>query len=285
MFKTNPTHTVFNEDEVASESGAVVLFNTGKQDYKTQRFIGAVLLSLSIGLISLQANWVYNASAEDAPITSPVTSEESPSPSPSAPVTSPEVTPSPSSNPSNNGGSNGGNGGNNNSSNGGGSVGAPSCNTEAPKNAPVIISALSTGKNEITLNWSKVEGNVSEYVVAYGLVKGKPMYGAQFGNVTSTTVKGLAGGVTYFFKVRAGNGCMPGAYSGEIAVKVGGKFINTPAQGFKPGVLGKSIKKNISVSPAPFASSFVTIKTEAQTGIPDTGLIGKIFNFIGGFFK
>ncbi len=279
----------------------VVLYKTPTENTRAQRFVAAALLVVAIGTLTLQANWVYNANAEGAPVTSPVTSEESPSPSatasPSAspsvspspsdsPVTAPEVSPSPTNQPSN-GGSNGGNGGNNNNSNSSGQVNAPSCSNEAPKSAPVIISAVSTGKNEITLNWSKAEGNVSEYVIAYGLVKGKPLYGAQFGNINTTSIKGLSGGSTYFFRVRAGNGCMPGAYSQEIAVKVGGKFINSPAQGFKPGVLGasKNIKPANSATPAPSASSFVSIKVEQpQTVNHNSGLFGKIANFFNGFF-
>ena len=86
----------------------------------------------------------------------------------SAPVTAPEVTPTPTQAPnSNNNNNNGGNpgGGSSNSSGGGSS----SCNAEAPK-APRITSAVTTGKNEITLNWEKpASEQVSHYSVAYGL--------------------------------------------------------------------------------------------------------------------
>lgn len=237
-----------------------------------KKFIGAGLITLFVGIIGLQAGWIINAKADENPITSPVTSEENP-------VTAPEVSPTPStsSNSSNN------NGGNGNSSNSGGSVGAPSCNTQAPGSAPKIISAVTTGKNEITLSWTKAADPVNNYVIAYGVQKGKPLYGASIGNVTTFSVKGLSGGFTYFFKVRGGNDCQPGAYSEEIAVKVGGKFINTPAQGFQAGVLGKTIKKNMplaSVSPSPIAS--VAPANQAQA---NGGLFGKVFNFLSNLFK
>lgn len=194
---------------------------------------------------------------------------------PGTPITAPEVSPSPSSNPSNN------NGGGNNGNSNGGSVGAPSCNSQAPSSAPKIISAVTTGKNEITLSWTKAGDPANNYVIAYGVQKGKPLYGASIGNVTTFSVKGLSGGFTYFFKVRGGNDCQPGAYSQELAVKVGGKFINAPAQGFQAGVLGKTIKKNMplaSVSSSPIASA----APQSQT---NGGLFGKVFNFLSNLFK
>lgn len=243
-------------------------------------------------------------STEPSPSASPSAEpSESPSPSPSAsPSESPSASPSPSiepepsatasasaspstppsgNNPTNGGGtpSNGGSGGGSSS---GGSVGAPSCNNEAPKSAPVIFSAVTTGQNEVTLTWDKAKDPVTHYVIAYGLEKGKPLYGnPNIGNVSSYVVKGLSGGVTYYFKVRAGNDCMPGAYSEEIAVKVGGKFIKGPAQNFQPGVLGKSIKNNQIASPAPSVASSFAPKINLLNG----GLLGKIFNFFKGFFK
>lgn len=220
---------------------------------------------------------------QNTPITSP---EISPSPSPSgAPITSPEVSPSPASkeaspSPSNN---NGGNSAGSSLSSGNGSVSAPSCGEEAPKSAPKIISALTTGKNEITLTWEKAEGPVTYYLVAYGFEKNKPIYGnPDVGNTTSYTIKGLSGGFTYYFRVRAGNGCKPGGFSEEILVKVGGKFINSPAKGFKSGVLGsfkaKYQNKLALAKPVVFPLSYGN-----KPG--SIGLVGKVFNFFKGLFN
>lgn len=302
----------FNEDRIPSANGAVIIYRTEAQKQKVEirKFLAGMFMASSLVLMSFQTAWVYNANAEGSPVTSPVTSEESaspssspsstpsgtpitspeePSPSPSAspsspPATSPEVSPSPSSNPAGNksSGNNSGGSSNSSSNSGGGSVNAPGCNTQKPGSAPVIISALTTGKNEITLTWNKAQNPLTHYVIVYGLEKGKPLYGnPNVGNVTSYTVKGLSGGVTYYFKVRAGNDCMPGPYSGEIAVKVGGKFINSPAQGFKPGVLGKTIKKNMPLAssiPRPAALS----KPQSET---NSGLFGKVFSFLSNIFK
>lgn len=270
MFNNSEAH--INSSEKTSLTGAVVLYRNSIQEdsfLAVKKFIGVGLITLFVGIIGLQAGWVINAKADENPVTAPVTSEENP-------VTAPEVssTPVPSSNPSNN------NGGNNGNS-GGGSVGAPSCNAQAPGSAPKIISTVTTGKNEITLSWTKAANPVNNYVIAYGVQKGKPLYGASVGNVTTFSVKGLSGGFTYFFKVRGGNDCQPGAYSEEIAVKVGGKFINAPAQGFQAGVLGKTIKKNMpfaSVSSSPIASAAPQPQTNG-------GLFGKVFNFLSNLFK
>lgn len=214
-----------------------------------------------------------SASASAQPSESP---SESPSVSPSASA-SPKTSENAGSTSSNSGGNSGGS-----SSNSGGSVGAPSCNNEAPKSAPIILSAITTGQNEVTLNWEKAKNPVTHYVIAYGLEKGKPLYGnPNVGNVSSYAVKGLSGGVTYYFKVRAGNDCMSGAYSEEIGVKVGGKFIKGPAQNFKPGVLGKTTAVKSISTPAPVASPLAKV----QINIGDGGLLGKVFSFFSGFFK
>lgn len=280
----------------------VVMYRSEMSSHKGRQFAASVLLAISLSFVSLQARFVLNAAAQNSPVTSPISAPESPEPSetasptplPSAPVTSPEVTPSPTPTPtptptpsaepsSNNPGSS--NSGNSNSSSSGGSS-APSCNTEAPK-APRIISAVTTGKNEITLNWEKpVSGNVTHYSVAYGLSKSKPVYGvANVGHVTSFKVAGLAGGVTYYFTVNAVNDCTPSAASNEVAIKVGGKFINMPAQGFSPVVLGKvnAIKGNSASKPA--ISKPIVFNNTVESKPVNLGLAGKVLNFFQGLFN
>lgn len=315
----------------------VVLFRSEVPSTKGRQFVASALLAISLGVVSLQAGFVLNASAQNNPITSAITSAivcpeghnltnvngaavcvsqtntnqnqqnnnqnnnqnngstsnsntNNPATSPEvssaptatpAPLTAPEVNPTPV--PSHNNSSDN-NGGSNNS--GGG---APSCNNEAPK-APRIISAVTSGKNEITLNWEKpVSGNVSHYSISYGLLKGKPLYGiANAGNVTSFKVAGLAGGVTYYFTVKAVNTCTPSVASNEVAIKVGGKFINTPAVGFSSNaVLGKTnqtVKFNNSAS-KPVVSKPVVFNNEVvNQSKPSAGLVGKVVGFFKGLF-
>lgn len=125
---------------------------------------------------------------------------------------------------------------------GGGSASAPVCNDTKPGSAPTLLSAVA-GANSVTLIWSEAKDPVTYYLVAYGTSSGS----LQFGNpnvggkgTTSYIVSGLSGGRTYYFKVRAGNGCAPGDYSNEIAATVGGAELGGPAAGFEAGVLGKS---------------------------------------------
>ncbi|KKT86448.1 MAG: hypothetical protein UW86_C0031G0001, partial [Microgenomates group bacterium GW2011_GWA1_Microgenomates_45_10] len=123
----------------------------------------------------------------------------------------------------------------------GSSTGAPVCGDTKPASAP-ILSVASMGGNEVTLSWTKASDPVTYYLVAYGTNSGN----MQFGNpnvggkdTASFSVKGLSGGQTYFFQVRAGNNCMPGDFSNEVSATPGGEVITGSAEGFTEGVLGE----------------------------------------------
>lgn len=158
------------------------------------------------------------------PITSPIT-DPTPSPTPSAtpepePVTDPSPTPSATPAPEQHND-------NNNSGRNDSPAQAPVCVDSKPESAPKLLSASANGKNQVTLTWSKAADPVTYYLVAYGTKSGKlefgnPNVGGK--NATSYTVKGLENGKTYFFKVRAGNHCMPGEFSNELSVKVTGEI-------------------------------------------------------------
>jgi len=137
----------------------------------------------------------------------------------------------------------------------------PSCNDAAPGGAPTLISATPTGPNQITLTWTKAADPVTGYVVTYGLVSGLQQYGNPGiggGSTTSYIVQSLSGGTTYYFRVRASNGCNGGSYSNEISAVATGGVINTPAAGFEPNVLGASTSTN--------DSSKTTQEDNSQTG-------------------
>ncbi|MBU1499354.1 fibronectin type III domain-containing protein, partial [Patescibacteria group bacterium] len=124
----------------------------------------------------------------------------------------------------------------------GAGVSAPVCTDTKPGSAPFGLTALA-GLNSVTLTWNKASDPVSYYLVAYGTSSGSQAYGNPNVGGSSTTsyiVTNLSGGVTYYFKVRAGNGCMPGDYSSEASVTPSGGFVEGVAPGFLPGVLGEA---------------------------------------------
>ena len=122
----------------------------------------------------------------------------------------------------------------------GGPPGPPECHDQPPGGAPRLISATA-GVNSVTLVWEKAPDPVSYYLIAYGESPGNYLYGNP--NVggpetTSYTVGSLSGGKTYYFVVRAGNGCAPGPFSNELAAKSYGGVLEGAATGFLPGILG-----------------------------------------------
>ncbi|MBI3577561.1 fibronectin type III domain-containing protein, partial [Candidatus Gottesmanbacteria bacterium] len=139
---------------------------------------------------------------------------------------------------------------------GGGGASAPVCNDTKPGSAPTLTGA-SGGTNSVTLTWAEGKDPMSYYLVTYGTSPGAQTYGnPNIGGkgTTSYTVSGLAGGATYYFKVRAGNGCMPGDYSNELSATPGGGGIAGPAAGFAPGVLGAATQEttpSAELSPTP----------------------------------
>lgn len=107
-----------------------------------------------------------------------------------------------------------------------------SCSDGAPGSAPQLTSAIATGSHQITLTWTQAADPVSYYLIAYGIISGKYIYGnSNVGGrgTTSYTVGNLARGTTYYFVVRAGNGCAPGGFSKELsATTLGIVLANTP---------------------------------------------------------
>lgn len=117
---------------------------------------------------------------------------------------------------------------------------ATPCQDTPPAGAPYLLS-VTPGLNSATLTWNEAFDPVSYYLVAYGTSHGVYQYGNPgIGGKgkTSYTVTNLSGDTTYYFVVRAGNGCAPGPFSNELSVSPTGEFIAGPAEGFLPGVLG-----------------------------------------------
>lgn len=119
------------------------------------------------------------------------------------------------------------------------------CNDVKPGSAPVLNVATSSGPNSITLNWDKAEDPVTYYLITYGTKSGEQLYGnpnVGDSNTTSYTINNLSGGLNYYFKVRAGNGCMPGGFSNEVIGRLTGGYITGVPENFSQNVLGATIE-------------------------------------------
>ncbi len=189
--------------------------------------------------------------------------------------------------PSSSGGD-GGTGGSSSST--GTTASAPVCNDTKPGSAPNLTSAVS-GVNSVTLLWSQAASPVTYYLVTYGTVSGAQTYGnpnVGGAGTSSYTVNNLSGGTTYYFRVRAGNGCMPGDYSNELSASPRGELITGVATGFTPGVLGASTdEKNadIQVTPTPEKEAVTadTVGEKTKVGKRNGWLLGLLLGGIGAF--
>jgi hypothetical protein len=141
----------------------------------------------------------------------------------------------------------------------GAAVSAPVCTDTTPGGAPTLTSAVG-GVNSVTLTWTLAPNPVTYYLVTYGTTPGAQTYGnPNIGGqgTTSYTINGLSGSTTYYFRVRAGNGCMPGLYSNELSTGAGGGVLAGPAAGFLPGVLGATTQS--SPEPIPISTAIAQV--------------------------
>lgn len=101
----------------------------------------------------------------------------------------------------------------------------PSCSSAAPGSTPQLTSAVPEDSDKIMLTWTAATNPVSCYSLSYGTISGQYIYGnPNVGgqSTTSYTVGSLVKGTTYYFAMKAVNGCNSGSYSNEVSAVAGG---------------------------------------------------------------
>jgi len=89
--------------------------------------------------------------------------------------------------------------------------------------APRIFQIAAT-REKSTLHFVPSADPQSSYTINYGLYSNAEMYSVSFNYSDKSgaipyTINTLAGNTTYYFKVRANNGCMPGVWSKTLSIK------------------------------------------------------------------
>lgn len=106
-------------------------------------------------------------------------------------------------------------------------AGPPVCGNTVPGTPQIkTLTYVSSGTVEVT--WDDVD-LASSWTVAYGVKSGTYIYGVHnFGDDQSRAIRisQLPGG-TYYFALRANNGCMPGQFSAEKTISLGGGTTTT----------------------------------------------------------
>ncbi len=97
------------------------------------------------------------------------------------------------------------------------------CGMPTPGTTPInLYSALPTSGTSILLTFSSAADPYTHYALEYGTASGDYAYGALDIGPKGTRqylVEGLSPNTTYYFRVRAGNGCAAGEWSNEISAR------------------------------------------------------------------
>ena len=129
------------------------------------------------------------------------------------------------------------------------------CNERVPQ--PPILMTTIPGENSVTLKWIESNDPLTYYLVAYGTDPKRYEFGnPNIGGVGTNeyTVVGLSADTTYYFAIRAGNGCASGEFSNQLPGTPNGKVLTKEAAvGFLEDILGTNNQDN-SIPPTVYAS-------------------------------
>ncbi len=143
-----------------------------------------------------------------------------------------------------------------------------------------MYSGVATDNRTAKLYFSMGSGSFDRFAVEYGRTTGGYEYSyddVAGGNDRTLMVGSLDTGSKYYFRVRAGGGCMPGPWSGEMAVQLPGSGIGgvritnvspvVPAATETPMPGGENL-----ISPVPAEQGYdLKVKVDDSRGQPVAG--------------
>lgn len=109
---------------------------------------------------------------------------------------------------------------------------APNCSDKKPGSAPDLFQ-INTTNNSAKLFFTPASDPVNKYNISYGEKENNLIFGVEYSQdssngVLSYTINSLSPNTTYYFKIRGGNGCMPGDWSNIRSAKTNYKTNPSP---------------------------------------------------------
>jgi len=163
------------------------------------------------------------------------------------------------------------------------------CTDASPGSTPQLISASASGTNQIILTWTNASDPVSSYLLAFGLspsqyIYGNPNIGGQ--GTTSYNVGSLNPGTTYYFAIKAVNGCNPGSFSNEVSAVAGGTPTDTSVPTQAPSDTPSDVNTQNEIAPTDTPVQMQNLQaidtdTPVPTPIPAAGIsTAKVMEYI-----
>ena len=125
--------------------------------------------------------------------------------------------------------------------------GVPVCTNTIPTGpAPWLYEANAKDGNSTTLRFTNWQSPVDHFALEYGTSSNNYQYAADNIGGSDTKnylVKSLSPNTTYYFRVRAGNGCATGDWSNEISAKTKSRYSAFAKSGLETEIIDTELKK------------------------------------------